>query len=137
MGRCHENLGYPPVTFDTFWEVYLALRNEVEATIPLNVITSLNQSILNEPGGDGEEGFAMAHMEAPELDSRNVVEVDEDEDEDGIDEDEEIDENEEIDEDEAVDDDEDVDEEGEEEDSEEEDLFLISFTMDADKDQLY
>jgi len=51
----------------------------VDATIPLNVVTSINQSIFSELREDEDVEFAIAHLKAPELDMRNAVEVDEDE----------------------------------------------------------
>ena len=143
VNQCYKDLGCPPVTFDTFWEVYITLRDSVEAAISPSIVTSLSQSIFSEHEGEEEE-FAMGHMKAPEFDSRNVIEVEDEEDvdeawesvyedEEGVDDDEEgVDEDEE-----GVYEDEEGVDEYEEWNSEEEDLMSISFTADGDKDQLY
>lgn len=110
VDRCYNDLGCPPVTFDSFWEVYCTLRDRVEATIPLNVITSLNQSIFSEPGEDEDVEFTLAHLKAPELDMRNAVEVDESEK---------------------------GEQEGDVDQEENEGLFQISFSIEANQDQLY
>ena len=77
MDKCYNDLGCPAVTFDSFWQVYCDLRNKVDDAIPLDVVTSLNQSIFSEPGEDEDAPFTLAHLKAPELDMRNVVDVDE------------------------------------------------------------
>ena len=71
-------MGQPAVTFDTFWEVYCNLRNKVEVAIPDDIATGFDQSISSEPVGE----FALGHLRAPEVDMRNVVDV---EDREGID----------------------------------------------------
>ena len=63
--RCYDDLGRPSVTVKSFWTIYCALHDKVDATIPLAVITSLNRSILSEPG-EGD-------LEAPGLGMGNAV----------------------------------------------------------------
>ena len=99
MDQCYDNLDCPTVTFKSFWDVFQDLCDEVNAMISPDVINSLNQSIVGESGEGEDVGFALAHLKDPELDMRNAVEVDEEE--------------------------------------EEEDLPLISFTIEDDQDQLY
>ena len=115
MDACYQDLGRPPVTFESFWNVYIDLRDRVDATIPLDIVTSLNQSIFSEHEEDDHIEFALEHLKAPELDMRNAVEVDEEE--------EDIGEG-------TGGEDVDVDENGD-------DLFQVSFTLDIDQDQLY
>jgi hypothetical protein len=132
VDECYENLGCPLVTIESFWEVYIALRDRVDDVIPLSLSTDLNQSIFSEPGEAEDIQFTLNHLKAPELDMRNAVEVDED--------------GEVIDEDGKVVDEDGVEIEGEEggnadeenaEEGEIEDLFLVSFTMDNGQDQLF
>lgn len=78
VDQCYDDLGRPAVTFASFWKVYCDLRDKVDATIPLNVVTSLNQSILSEPGEGEDVPFALAHLKDPELDMRNAVDGGED-----------------------------------------------------------
>ena len=80
MDRCYQDLSCPSVTFGSFWEVYCALLEKVNSTISLDLVTNLNQSIITEPGEDEGVDFDLAHLKAPELDMRNAVEVDGDED---------------------------------------------------------
>lgn len=75
MDQCYKDLGCPAVTFESFWEVYCDLRDKVDAAVPLDVVTRLNQSILNEPGEGEDVLFALEHLKAPELDMSNVVDV--------------------------------------------------------------
>ena len=77
MDKCYDDLGWPPVTLESFWGVYCALRDEVDAVIPLDVVTSLNQSIFSEPGEGEDIPFALEDLKAPELDMRNAVDVEE------------------------------------------------------------
>ena len=77
------------------------LRDEVNAMISPDVVSSLNQSIVGEAGEDEGVEFALAHLKNPELDMRNAAEVDG------------------------------------EDDEEEEDLPMISFTIEGVQDQLY
>ena len=79
VDKCYADLECPPVTFESFSEVYCILCDRVDAAIPLNVITSLNQSIFSELEEDGDFEFSLAQLNALELDTRNVVEVYEDE----------------------------------------------------------
>jgi hypothetical protein len=82
--KCYDDLGSPAVTFESFWGIYCGLRDKVDATIPLEVVTSLNQSIFSEPGEGEDVEFALKDLKAPELDMRNAVDVDGSEDEDGL-----------------------------------------------------
>jgi hypothetical protein len=82
--KCYDDLGSPAVTFESFWGIYCGLRDKVDATIPLEVVTSLNQSIFSEPGEGEEDEFALEDLKAPELDMRNAVDGDGSEDEDGL-----------------------------------------------------
>ena len=78
VDQCYDDLGCPAVTFKSFCEVYCDLHDKVDATIPLNIVTSLNQSILSEPGEGEDVPFALLHFKAPGLDMRNAVDGDED-----------------------------------------------------------
>jgi hypothetical protein len=84
VDKCYDDLGRPAVTFESFWEVYCDLRDKVDATIPLDVAASLNQSIFSEPEGGEDVQFALANLKSPELDMRNAVDADEGEDEEGL-----------------------------------------------------
>ena len=68
MDQCYNDLGSPVVTFDSFWEVYCALHDKVDAAIPLEVVTSLDQTNPGEPEEQEAVTFALAHLKAPELD---------------------------------------------------------------------
>lgn len=84
VDQCYDELGRPVVTFESFWEVYRDLRDEVDTTIPLNVVTSLNQSASSDPGEDEGIEFTLAHLRAPELNMRNAVDANEEEVEDFV-----------------------------------------------------
>ena len=89
--------------------------NRVDATIPLDVATSLNQSIFSEPEEGEDIPFTLAHLKEPQLNMRNSVEVSEDE-EMGKKGEGDI---------------------GEDEEEGGEGLFQVSFPMDNDQDRLY
>ena len=78
VDKCYEDIGCPPVTIESFWQVYCDLRDRVDVAIPLNVVTTLNQSIFSEPGDDEDIEFSLAHLKAPDLGMLKSVEVDED-----------------------------------------------------------
>lgn len=70
MNKCYNDLDQPVVTFDTFWEVYCDLRDRVEVVAPEDLVMGLSQSIFSEPAA--ADPFALAHLNAPEIDMRNV-----------------------------------------------------------------
>jgi len=74
---CYDDLGCPTVTFGSFWEVYRDLRDSVDATIPLSVITGLGWSISSESGEGEDVQFTLAHLKAPEPDTGAGADTDE------------------------------------------------------------
>jgi hypothetical protein len=76
VDRCYDELGQPVVTFESFWGVYCDLRDKVEAAIPPEIVTGLNESIFSEPGGDGDGSFALEGLKAPDLYTGNSIVID-------------------------------------------------------------
>jgi len=73
VSKCYDSLGQPEVTFDAFWDIYRGLRDEVEAATPDNITAGLDQTMASEPVA--EDPFALAHLKPPEINARNVVDV--------------------------------------------------------------
>lgn len=73
VSECYDDLGQPVVTFDTFWEIYCDLRDKVEEAVSEDVAVGLSQIVHSDSTVEGP--FALAHLKAPKIDTRNGVDV--------------------------------------------------------------